>query len=181
MAITIRATAPLNAAAVLPNQLVSEQLRIDGEQDRALVDSLRLAALRWVEKHVGVSLQRRGWKVILDGFPSTLRLPVSPVISVERVIYLDASGAAIDAAGLWRLADGVLSPAVGLAWPYSASGAGAVTIDFTPGYNDVLAEAAHLTTAALMMIQHLYEGGEAEAVPKSVAMLCDLDRIPVCG
>lgn len=181
MAITIRATAPLNAAAVLPDDLVAQQLRRDGNHDDALVAIHRITALRWIEKHVAVSLQRRGWIVRLDSFTSTIRLPVSPVISVEKVAYLDAGGGSIDMAGSWRQADGLVVPLPGKAWPATLAGPGVVTIEFTAGYADALNEAANLTTAALMMIQHLYDGGSLTVLPPAIDMLLDLDRVPVMG
>lgn len=181
MAITIRATAPLDAGAVLPDALVAQQLRRDSDDDAALVASHRLTALRWIEKHVAVSLQRRGWIVRLDGFSAMLRLPVSPVATVEKVTYLDGSGAAIDAAGLWRLSDNLLVPGPAQVWPATLVGPGAVTIEFTAGYVDARNEAPNLTTAALMMIQHLYDGGNLDALPPAIGMLLDLDRVPVMG
>ncbi|EGI55101.1 hypothetical protein SUS17_2105 [Sphingomonas sp. S17] len=181
MAITIRATAPLDAGAVLPDDLVAQQLRRDSTHDDTLVASHRLTALRWIEKHVAVSLQRRGWMALLDGFPPTLRLPVSPVATVEKVTYLDAAGTAIDAVGLWRLSDSLLVPAPAQSWPATLSGPGAVTIEFTAGYVDARNEVPNLTTAALMMIQHLYDGGSLTAMPPAIDMLLDLDRVPVMG
>ncbi|WP_375243469.1 hypothetical protein [Sphingomonas parapaucimobilis] len=181
MAITIRATAPLNAAAVLPDDLVAQQLRRDSDDDATLVGSLRLTALRWIEKHVAVSLQRRSWMVRLDGFTDTIRLPVSPVVSVETVTCLDVGGVVIDTGGSWRQADGLVVPLPGRAWPATLAGPGAVTITFTAGYVDALSEVPNLTAAALMMIQHLYDGGNLEKLPPAIDMLIDLDRVPVMG
>ncbi|QRY95410.1 hypothetical protein JT366_16815 [Sphingomonas paucimobilis] len=181
MAITIRATAPLNAAAVLPDDLVAQQLRRDSDDDATLLGSLRLTALRWIEKHVAVSLQRRGWMVRLDGFTDSIRLPVSPVVSVETVTCLDTGGVVIDTGGSWRQVDGLIVPLPGRAWPATLAGPGAVTIAFTAGYVDALTDAPSLTAAALMMIQHLYDGGNLEAMPPAIGMLLDLDRVPVMG
>jgi uncharacterized phiE125 gp8 family phage protein len=181
MAITIRATAPLEAGAVLPDALVAQQLRRDSDDDSALVNSLRLTALHWIERHVAVSLQRRGWVVVLDGFSDRVRLPVAPVTTVDAVRYLDPSGTEIEAVGLWRLTDGVLVPMPGQAWPVTLAGPGAVRIEFTAGYVDAGTEVPNLTAAALMMIQHLYDGGNLEAMPPAITMLLDLDRVPVMG
>lgn len=177
MAMTIRQAAPINGAAVLPDVLVAQQLRQDSDHDAFLIDSHRLSALFWIERHMAVSLQRRKWVATFDGFGSDMRLCRTPIAQVDRVTYIGRSDELVDAAGLWRMADDRLLPIASQRWPTAIR----VTVEFTAGYVDAAVEAPHLRTAALMLIQHLYEGGSLKDVPDTISMLCDIDRVPVIG
>ncbi|WP_374295176.1 hypothetical protein [Sphingomonas sp.] len=177
MAMTIRQAAPLNGAAILSDDLVAQQLRQDSDHDAFLIDSHRLAALFWIERHMAVSLQRRGWVATFDGFGSDMRLRRTPIAQVDRVTYIGHSDDPIDGAGLWRLIDDRLLPTAGQRWPTATR----VVVEFTAGYVDAAIEVPHLRTAALLLIQHLYEGGSLKDVPDTIAMLCEIDRVPVIG
>ncbi|UYY60278.1 head-tail connector protein [Sphingomonas sp. S2-65] len=177
---TIRAAAPLDAATALPDALVLQQLKLDSLD--ATAEALRLTALQFVEKRSRVSLQRRAWVATLDAFgDGVITLPREPVSEVTRVTYVDQLGGPRDAAGLWRLIDDRLAPAVSGWWPTTSRGAGVVKIEFVAGYVDLAVGAPTLRTAALLLIQHLYDGGNLDEVPKSFMMLCDIDRVPVAG
>lgn len=181
MAMTIRQAAPINGAAVLPDVLVAQQLRQGSDDDAALIGVYRATALQWVEKRARVSMQRRAWLARFDGFSTTVRLPIGPVVSVATVTYDNPAASSVDGAGLWRLAGEVLSLAFSTQWPAIIDPAGATIVEFVAGTADATTEYPHLCAAALMLIQHLYDGGNLNTPPAAVTMLCDVDRVPVIG
>ena len=186
---TITPAAPLVAAAVLPLETAKLQARVDGNDEDQLLESMWLSALRWVETYTSRSLTLRAWVATFDGFGWSMRLPVGPVVSVEGVTYRDGGGvSAVLPSGGWRIAGDVLAAGFGTAWPGVHSGAGAVTVEFTAGYQNVKVDAPELMTAALMLFAHLMNNREAVTagqvpaeVPFGVEMLCNAYRMPVIG
>ena len=174
--VTIKPAAPIDGAAVLPDDLVDQYVKPAGDQV-ALLSAFRLTALDWVERHTGRSLTRRRWISRFDGFEMTLRLPRSPVREVVAVSYSGGAGAIDLAPADWRLiGDDMLNPAAGR-WPVSA---GPVTVVFDAGYDNVSQDAPGLRIAALMMVKHLFDGGSLDDAPATIAMLIDAQyRTPV--
>ena len=176
MAFTLRPVAPPDAAAIVPQALIDQHLKPASDADADLIDVVRLAAIDHVERYTGRSLQRRAWAVDFDGFGCSMRLPRSPVETVTAVRYIGTEGAVLSATG-WRIADDLLvSGAVG--WPTTLIGPGVVTVDFTAGYLDVATEAPALRMAVVMMMRHLYDGGDGEPTAP-IAAMCRPYRVPV--
>jgi uncharacterized phiE125 gp8 family phage protein len=178
--VTIMPTAPLDGPVLLPNALVDQFVKAEGNEQRALLDALRLTALGWVERHTSRSLQRRPWVAMFDAFEEVMRLPCDPVRAVLALGYVDPAGVVIDGVGTWQLIGSNLYPLAGRTWPGTSRRAGAVVVRFEAGYDDLATEAPALQIAALMMVQHLFAGGALEDVPTTVGMLLDEQyRTPV--
>ncbi len=81
-------------------------LRLDDEAEDELVAALITAARLLVEAACGRQLVEQTWRILLDRWPQgrILRLPLSPLIRVDRVRVFDASGAPSDvSAALYRV------------------------------------------------------------------------------
>jgi len=185
MSFTINPATPIDGEAVLPLVDAKAHLRVLDDDEDALIEALRTAAIDWIERHCGVALGRRSFVLSHSdgGFwgAAPLRLPIGPVISVEGVGYLDSAGTvqALVAVTDWRLASNALVPVAGGIWPATLCGPGAITVSFTAGYADALAEAPALVAAVKMLLGHLYKFREAvisgvsiSEVPFGVTALC---------
>lgn len=168
--VKIMPAAPIDGPAALPDTLINQFVK-PGANQAALIDAFRLTALGWVEQHTARSLSRRRWRAVFDRFTATMSLPCDPVHDVVSLNYVDPAGVSVDGAGLWRLAGSQILPAIGGYWP--VANAGAVTVIFEAGYDDVGTEAPGLQIAALMLVKHLFDGGSLNDVPATVMMLID--------
>lgn len=178
--VTLIPAAPIDGPAALPDDLINQYVKPNGDQQAALIDGFRLAALTWVERHTSQSLWPRRWVAMFDRFADTMRLPCAPVRDVVSVGYVDPLGVVADAAGVWQVVGSHLLPAAGMQWPSTARRTGAVVVTFEAGYDDVAIEAPALQIAALLMVQHLFAGGSLDDVPKTIALLLDTQyRTPV--
>lgn len=173
MAFTLRPVAPPDAAAIIPQALIDQHLKPASDADAELIDVVRLAAIDHIERYTGRSLQRRAWAVDFDGFGCSMRLPRSPIGTVTAVRYVAPEGDVLSAAG-WRVADDLLVAG----WPATLAGPGVVTVEFTAGYLDVASEAPALRLAVVLMMRHLYDGGDGEPTA-AIAAMCRPYRVPV--
>lgn len=74
-------------------------LRVDDDTEDDLIAGLVKAARLMVEAVSGRILIAQRWRVILDAWPANaLRLPLSPLIAVERIALCDSTGASEDVA-----------------------------------------------------------------------------------
>lgn len=131
-------------------------LRVDVDDDDALIGSLIAAARQAAETITGRQLMTARWKLVLDAFPgatfahagtgATFSLPAHavllakcPVQSVISIEYLDMNGTlqtmhaedyVLDAA----CEPARLSPAFGKSWPPTLPQIGAITVTFDAGY-----------------------------------------------
>ncbi|MEH3046502.1 head-tail connector protein [Sphingomonas adhaesiva] len=176
MAFTLRPVAPPDAAAIIPPTLIDQHLKPASDADAELIDVVRLAAIDHIERYTGRSLQRRAWAADFDGFGCSLRLPRSPIGAVTAVRYIGTEGTVLSATG-WRIADDLLVSGVA-GWPVALAGPGVVTVEFTAGYLDVASEAPALRMAVVLMMRHLYDGGNGEATA-AIAAMCRPYRVPV--
>ncbi len=180
--VTIVPAAPLDGAVALPDALVEQYIKPDNDEQALLLTALRSAALGWVEGYTGLSVQRRLWVAMFDGFDDVVRLPREPVQSVTAVAYVDQAGLVVDGVGTWRLSGRNLLPQPGAHWPNTARQPGAVTVSFEAGYLNVAVEAPALQIAALLLTKHLFDGGTTTDVPSTVTLLLDEQyRTPVMG
>lgn len=188
MAMTLKAVAPLDAEAALPMALLMQHLK-DPEGEDLIVASARMGALGWLEKRVGISLTRRGWRVIYTDLPPherVIRLPMGPT-SIDAITYgrfgvtpqaWPATSYAFDGSDLRTVS--------GISW-FAAFADMSVTIDYQAGYLDLGAEEPALQTAALLLAGHFYRNREENtavtmaSVPFGVEMLIGDIRTPVMG
>lgn len=178
-------------------QEVKAHLRVDGEADDSLINSLILSARQYAEKHQSRALLTQTWELTLDEFPAMpLSLPLPPLQSVDEISYTDYAGntTVIDPA------DYVVDPAsflgridhaFGKSWPsITLRSLGGVKITFTAGYGDTPADVPQMTKQAmLVLIGHMYEHREAivltntnntpQEIPFAVTALLNMDRVVI--
>jgi uncharacterized phiE125 gp8 family phage protein len=160
-------------------------LRLDADDEDALLTALIVAARMFVEKTLGLALITQGCAYYLDFWPrsSCVTLPIFPVQDVDAVTLHDANGGAteLDAEAyavdvLSQLARLVLkgaSPSV------VARELNAFEIAFTAGYGDAASDVpAPIRHALLLLVAHWFErrepvmlGAGAQEVPTTIAGL----------
>lgn len=121
-------------------EAVKLHLRVDGEGEDALIQSLIAASRQQAEAMTGRVLVTQKWRYTSDQFPAAaIALPNPPLVSVERIGYLDSEGndQEIPPAG-YRVHTsaliGMVSPGVNQRWPATFPDPEAITVDFTAGY-----------------------------------------------
>lgn len=189
MSFTLSRPAPVDGEAVLPLVDAKAHLRVLHDDEDALIEALRDAAVDWIERYCGISFAPREFVWTGDGFADPIRLPLAPVIDVQAIEYRDAAGTTVALlSGAWRVSKDWLRPAPGTCWPATEHGRGAVTVYFTAGYADVLSEAPGLLSAVRMLLGTLYKfregavsGTIVQDVPMGVQMLCEPYRMIVIG
>lgn len=86
------------ASEVVTLQQAKAWLRVDGDEEDALISGLIAAAVAHLDGWSGVlgrALEEQTWERKLDGFPSgDLLLPLGPVVEVVSVAYVNGEGAA---------------------------------------------------------------------------------------
>ena len=136
----------------------------DGGSNDAYVQRLITVARTACEERTERTLITTPWVLKLDAFPPAIRLFQPPVIAVQAVRYLDATGTeqtlalqdlAVDTAS----EPGWLVPAPDHAWPATQAGAiNAVTVEYTAGCGATAATVpAPLKHWMLCAIQQMYD------------------------
>lgn len=117
---------------------------IADDHDETL-SQLIIAATDYAETFTDRSFITRTWDVVFDAFPSgaVMYIPRPPLVDVESIVYLDASGASQtwdeaeytveSATGAMAQQGRVFLKAGGL-WPLTQVTPGAVTIRYSAGY-----------------------------------------------
>ena len=156
-------------------------LKLDGDDEDALVGTLIAAARLHVESATGRALIAQSWRLVLDAWPEdrVVRLPVSPLISLTSITAYDGDGDA-HAVSL----DGIDAGRAGLLLPASIDAPvlrehGGIAIDYVAGYGEE-AEAVPvaLKQALQLLMAYWFEHrdtvfgiGEGPAVPMGFAAL----------
>ncbi|RIA37480.1 putative phiE125 gp8 family phage protein [Hephaestia caeni] len=173
--------------ALLPIATVKAHLRVDGDDEDALISALRDASIDMVEQYTNVRLAPvAGMKARFAAFGDRMRVGVGPaaMLSATAIAYIDAAGGAQTmTAGAWRVdSAGGLTPAAGAAWPV---GGRDVEVTFDAGYPEGGCPPA-LIAAAMMFLAHLYSNREAVMtngasgeLSLGFTALCDRYRMPV--
>lgn len=138
------------------------QLRLDSDEDDALVRRLLLAARMWVEGQTHRALIEQTWDQNLPYFPTLIRFEKNPVMSVTSITYNEGSSpvptlAASQYQVVARTHASYVSPAYGVSWPSTRNVPEAVTVRFVAGYTDVPEPLKH---AVAMLVAHWYENRE---------------------
>jgi uncharacterized phiE125 gp8 family phage protein len=164
-------------------------LRIDGEDEDALLGSLITTSRMHVEAALGLALITQQWRWQADCWPkgSAVELMTRPLQGVTGVRVYDAAGTAqvIDAAEY--IVDGVGQnaglPARVVAksgrWPDPGLRAGGIHIDFTAGFGNTPGDVPEQIRQALrLLVAHWFEvrnpvhiGSMATRVPETVSEL----------
>ena len=148
--ITAPATEPLSL------QEAKSWLRVDATDEDMLIQSLIVSARLAVEAATRRLLITQQWRLLLDGWPEelTLPLPLAPVRQVVRITIADAAGGSVTAqASQYRL-DGSLDCArlvFTAPLPTPGVSVSGITIDVTVGYG----EAAAVPEPLRLAMRHL--------------------------
>ena len=169
--------------AVEPVSLAEAKLhmRVDLDDDDALIQKLIEAARRHTEDFTSRSLITQTWKLTLDRFPESLllwrwdawtcsnviELPKPPLQSVTSVKYYDPDGVLQTLAASKYLVDAVtepgrIAPVTGEFWPATQDRINAVEIIYVAGYGAAAANVpAGLLAAIKLLLANWYENREA--------------------
>jgi uncharacterized phiE125 gp8 family phage protein len=147
---------------------VAAHLRIDDETERALVESYVEAATQHLDAEYGIlaggTLGVQTYELYLDAFPcGPILIPLSPLVDVVSVTYVDADGLAQSVSAADYVVDNVsrdgwVVPVAGYAWPATLSAINVVTVQFRVGNALIPAPLRH---AVLLLTGHLFENREA--------------------
>lgn len=176
------------------------QTRIDIDAEDELVERLLGAATDYIEGPygIGVCMVEQEWELKLDCFPDCIKIPLYPVLSVEKIEYEDTDGATqtVDS-DVYRV-DTHSNPAritvePDKQWPTPRGASNAVTVTFKAGYEpddsgeetDYRANIPEaLRHAVLLTASHWYENRSATSgnapteVPMAVESILSRYRVP---
>jgi uncharacterized phiE125 gp8 family phage protein len=136
-------------------------LRIDGSDDDALISSAIVSARAHVEALTRRALVEQGWRVYLDAWPRRriIRVPVTPLISVDAITVYDGSGDPTTLTTEYYdvdVATGRILMAAGV--PLPTRHLNGIEIDITAGYGATSIDVpTPLRRAVLMLVAHWYE------------------------
>jgi len=165
-------------------------LRIDTDDEDALVASLILTSRLHVEAALGLAFVTQGWRLQLDHWPGdVVPIPLRPVASIVSIEVLALDGTPATVAPSEYLLDAASVPprlvSVGTGWPAPGRKAAGIEIDFTAGYGPSAADVPEpIRQAILLLTAHWYEhrdpieiGSAATAIPASVSDLLSPFRV----
>jgi uncharacterized phiE125 gp8 family phage protein len=160
-------------------------LRIDADDEDALIAQLIVAARMFVERTLGQALITQGWSYFLDYWPrgGCITLPLTPVQAVGAVKVHDGAGGSVTLDASAYAVDTLSVPArlVLRGTPPSAAARelNAFEVAFTAGYGDEEEDVpAPLRQSLLLLVAHWFERrepvvleGSPQEVPGTVAGL----------
>ncbi|MFM8462722.1 MAG: head-tail connector protein [Burkholderiaceae bacterium] len=155
-------------------------LRVDVDDDDALIGSLISAARQAAETLTGRQLNTARWKLVLDAFPCrTILLTKCPVQSVVNIQYLDMNGMSqalplVDYVVDTACEPARISPVFGKTWPPTLPQIGAVTVTFDAGYGAASAVPEGLKSWIKLRVGSLY----AHREEMSILMRGRIDPLP---
>ena len=136
-------------------------LRLDQNDEDALLLSLIRTAREHLERETGLCLTSQTWRLYLDRWPrdGIIRIARSPVQVIHNVRVYGADGTAVDVSLEDQLLDGEARPA--RFWLKNPPAAGRVVngieIDFTAGYGEAGTDVPDtLKRAMLMHVAHMF-------------------------
>lgn len=158
---------------------VKSHLRVDHNDQDALIAGYLTTARTAAEDRTGRTLCTTSWRLTVDAFSPALLLPNPRALSVASVQYLDADGVQRTLNPADYLLDdvsepGYLVPAYGKAWPTTQDRINAVVVDYTAGYGPTPADVPMpIRTWVLLGVGELYRHssltGDTKAIPHDFA------------
>jgi uncharacterized phiE125 gp8 family phage protein len=162
-------------------------LRLEVDDDQALVTGLIIAARQLCENRVHRSFITTSWELIIDGFPygggyynrrerynygsqnwlpstsaNPIKLPRPPLVDVTAISYLTASGSwSVLDPSTYRVVAGTpgrILPTYGTIWPFPLPQDGSVKVEFNAGYGPDASSVPEVAKLAIKMaVTHFYE------------------------
>lgn len=152
-------------------------LRLDTDEEDALVSALIKAARETVERMTGRSTTTRYCSQTFGEFGDGLELQYPPVVSVSGVTYYDGSGtvATLSASGYQVTGDAlppVVSLAPGASWPtVQDDRALPIAVTYTAGYGTSGSDCPEAMRLAIkLLVGHWYRNREAVAASNMAAL-----------
>ncbi len=155
-------------------------LRVDVDDDDALIGSIISAARQAAETLTGRQLNTARWKLVLDTFPChAILLAKCPVQSVVNIQYLDMNGMSqtmplVDYVVDTAYEPARITPVFGKTWPSTLPQIGAVTITFDAGYGAASAVPEGIKSWIKLRVGSLY----AHREEMSILMRGRIDPLP---
>lgn len=184
----------LTGPAVEPLDLdeVKTHLRLDGDDEDALLNSLITTSRLHIEAALGLALMTQTWRWQADCWPAggVVELMTRPLQNVSEIRVSNADGSAeILAAADYIVADGGATARLAARngwWPQPGQRIGGIAIDFTAGFGDAANDVpAPIRHALKLLVAHWYEvrnpvhiGSFATRVPDTVSELLMPYRVP---
>lgn len=163
----------LTAPAVQPVTVDAFKVhgRVDSPEDieQDLMSAYLEAATEYLDGYAGIlgrCLIAQQWLLTLDAFPcGDLKLPLTPLISVDEVAYVDAAGTPqVMPSTDYFVDDTSLHPWIipNAGWPVAMATANAVQVKFTAGYGPTAADVPKPIVQAIKLIAaHWYQNRES--------------------
>ena len=166
-------------------------LRVQHNDEDALIASLIGAARAWIEAATGLLLASRQRVVSYPKFGERLALIHRPLVTVDGVVYDDTAGVE-QTLSSWRVRQfagmPAIVPAANERFPATEAIDGAVRVTITGGYASVADIPSDVKQAALLLISHWYDnrtavtlGMSGATVPYGVLELLAIHRRWIVG
>lgn len=169
----VRTVAPTKHMLALDD--VKLHLRVDGNDEDALIEGLRDTATQYLDGYTGIlgrALLSQTWRQDWDYFPGDdkLYLPLGPIISLTSVTYYDAANvqqtlsSSVYAGPFTDERGPYVVLKFGQVWPITYYRNDAVSATFVCGYADADAVPRPIRQAALIMIADWYDSGRESTI-----------------
>ena len=149
------------SAEPLPLAEVKAHLRLDQDQEDALLSSLVRTGREHLERDTGLCLILQSWRLYLDRWPKDgiIRISKYPVQAIQDVTVYDADGTAVEVSLEDHLLDGQGRPA--RLWlrcpPQPGQAVNGIEIDFAAGPGEAGTDVPDtLKRAMLLHIGHMF-------------------------
>jgi uncharacterized phiE125 gp8 family phage protein len=130
-------------------------LRLDTDEEDALVSALIRAAREYLEAATGLCLIVRPLRLYLDDWPEgrVIQIVRGPVQTIDLVTVYDAEGAPVEVDASGHVLDGTARPArlVLAEKPATERALNGIEIDFTAGFGETGAEVPDMLKRALLL------------------------------
>lgn len=153
----------------VPTALVKQYLRVEHNEDDALIDTMILSATQYIEDLTRRALTTRTYDLYLDRFPNgraPIVIPRPPLASVSSITYVATDGTSTTHPSSEYLVTttaepGEIEPAYGYWWPSTRRQRHAVRVRFVCGYGDEDDVPQPLVTAIMQTCADFYENRES--------------------
>jgi uncharacterized phiE125 gp8 family phage protein len=186
---------------------VKQHMRVDGDEENALILAYITTARLLAENYCQRSFIQTQWKWYLDSWfeyaenanvrhgrfvenerldGDYIRLPRSPLISVDSIEYQDVDGITRTVNALDYLVDnkrepGRIIPVIGKSWPSIKYNPNAITVTFKAGYGANVDNVPQpIRTALMYLAGHFYEtrnAGSEDTIPFHVKAMLEPYRL----
>lgn len=151
---------------------IKQDLRVDHNDDDAILSRTIQEATEWLERRLGVKLMPQTWEFIIDEFPTDeIRLPFGPVQSIVQVAYdhaetaieniLPSSEYTLDDVSYRVVPEPWLFPTT--AWPATFEAINSVRIQFIAGHATADLVPGPMKSALRLKVRELYDGDDTTA------------------